>query len=336
MARQNINTGSAANDGTGDTLRSAGTKINANFTELYSLLGGDAAGTGTTTALTDSGLDIIHAAGRTKVGGAAVTGEISIDFPDSAGNIVVDTATQTLTNKTLTSPTLTSAVLTTPQINDTSADHQYIVAVSELAADRTITLPLLTGDDVITFNAHTQTLTNKTLTTPTITRPIIQEYFADSAGDPVINITAQTYGKTNNRIRVQNSASSDVTISAFGGSTNIGIDIDAKGNKPVKLSKYAADVQTVAPGATIGSGGTNIIGSIIKLTGATGSTVTLNDAVTAGTILHVIRDTSSGTQTITPASFLQGTTVDFTPSQTATLIFDGSNWYKVGGTASIS
>lgn len=35
MAQQTISTGSSANDGTGDTLRSAGTKINENFTELY-------------------------------------------------------------------------------------------------------------------------------------------------------------------------------------------------------------------------------------------------------------------------------------------------------------
>ena len=31
MARQIINTGSSANYGTGDTLRGAGTKMNANF-----------------------------------------------------------------------------------------------------------------------------------------------------------------------------------------------------------------------------------------------------------------------------------------------------------------
>jgi hypothetical protein len=35
MTKQVINTGSAANDGTGDTLRTAATKINSNFTELY-------------------------------------------------------------------------------------------------------------------------------------------------------------------------------------------------------------------------------------------------------------------------------------------------------------
>jgi hypothetical protein len=35
MARQDINIGSNANDGTGDDLRSAMVKINNNFTELY-------------------------------------------------------------------------------------------------------------------------------------------------------------------------------------------------------------------------------------------------------------------------------------------------------------
>ena len=75
-----------------------------------------------------------------------------------SGDIVGLSDTQTLTNKTLTSP-----VLTTPQINDTSANHQYVFAVSELAADRTVTLPLLGGNDTFVFAAHTQTLTNKTI-----------------------------------------------------------------------------------------------------------------------------------------------------------------------------
>ena len=57
----------------------------------------------------------------------------------------------------------TSPVLTTPQINDTSADHQYVFAVSELTADRTVTLPLLTANDTFVFEAHAQTLTNKTI-----------------------------------------------------------------------------------------------------------------------------------------------------------------------------
>ncbi len=75
-----------------------------------------------------------------------------------SGTIVGTSDTQTLTDKTLTSP-----VLTTPQINDTSANHQYVFAVSELVADRTVTLPLLTGNDTFVFANHTQTLDNKTI-----------------------------------------------------------------------------------------------------------------------------------------------------------------------------
>ena len=85
------------------------------------------------------------------------------------GELVSTVATQTLTNKTMTGAIMTSPVLTTPQIEDTSSDHQYVFAVSELAADRTVTLPLLAADDEFVFKDHTQTLTNKTLTSATLT-----------------------------------------------------------------------------------------------------------------------------------------------------------------------
>ena len=41
MAKQTINIGSAANDGTGDPLRTAFDKINDNFNEVYAEIGGD-------------------------------------------------------------------------------------------------------------------------------------------------------------------------------------------------------------------------------------------------------------------------------------------------------
>ena len=66
----------------------------------------------------------------------------------------------------LASPTFTGTVILpkTLEIQDTSADHQYVLAVSELTADRTVTLPLLTGNDEYVFAAHTKTLTNKRVT----------------------------------------------------------------------------------------------------------------------------------------------------------------------------
>ena len=41
MARQTVNIGATANDGTGDSLRIGGDKVNDNFGELYNYLGGD-------------------------------------------------------------------------------------------------------------------------------------------------------------------------------------------------------------------------------------------------------------------------------------------------------
>ena len=77
---------------------------------------------------------------------------------DSWNIIAGDAIAQTLANNTLSSP-----VLTTPQINDSASDHQYVFAVGNLAADRTVTLPVLTGGDTFVFNAHAQALTNKTI-----------------------------------------------------------------------------------------------------------------------------------------------------------------------------
>jgi len=45
---------------------------------------------------------------------------------------------------------------------DSGNDHNYTHVFSNLAANRNVTWPLLTGDDQVTFDAHSSTLTNKT------------------------------------------------------------------------------------------------------------------------------------------------------------------------------
>lgn len=113
-------------------------------------------------------------------------------------------ATQTLTNKTLTSP-----VLTTPQINDSSADHQYVFAAANLAADRTVSLPLLTGNDSFVFEAHTQTLTNKTLTAPLLSAPVLS---GTSSAAGSILFKEDTDNGTNAVTLIGPAATSDVTV----------------------------------------------------------------------------------------------------------------------------
>lgn len=84
------------------------------------------------------------------------------------------TDTQTLTNKTLTSP-----VLTTPQINNPALTFQYVFAGSAIVADRTVTLPLLTGPDTFVFNAFAATLTNKTIDTASNTITVVEADISD-------------------------------------------------------------------------------------------------------------------------------------------------------------
>jgi hypothetical protein len=58
MAKQLINLGTTANDHTGDSVRAAGTKINANINELYTALGNGTTLSVATVAKTGSYADL--------------------------------------------------------------------------------------------------------------------------------------------------------------------------------------------------------------------------------------------------------------------------------------
>ena len=59
MARQVINTGTVANDGTGDNLRVGGGKVNDNFSELYTAFG-DGSTLTAGTFITDTGTNTLE------------------------------------------------------------------------------------------------------------------------------------------------------------------------------------------------------------------------------------------------------------------------------------
>jgi len=105
MARQVINIGTIENDGTGDKLRDAMDKINDNFQEVYTELGGDSLSnldfSGNTISSANSNGDIIldpNGTGKVKVDNLAITGntisstntngDITLD-PDGSGTIVL-------------------------------------------------------------------------------------------------------------------------------------------------------------------------------------------------------------------------------------------------------
>ena len=101
MAKQTINIGSTANDGTGSTLRVGGDIINDNFNEIYTAFGNGstltapltAAGTSTLTNKTID-LDANTITGTLAEFNTALQG-------DSFASL---TGSETLTNKTLTTP----------------------------------------------------------------------------------------------------------------------------------------------------------------------------------------------------------------------------------------
>jgi hypothetical protein len=110
MSRQTINVGTNQDDGTGDTLRGAFVKVNANFVELYNEIGGDTPSdlklTGNTITTDETNLNIIldpNGSGKVEVSGDSLfrgdtvaTGSIrgaTLQVDSNAnidGNLVVD------------------------------------------------------------------------------------------------------------------------------------------------------------------------------------------------------------------------------------------------------
>ena len=78
MAQQTINIGSTANDGTGDQLRTAFDKVNDNFNEIYTELGG-------------TSLSNISISGNT-ISTDNTNGDLTLD-PNGTGSIILANAT---------------------------------------------------------------------------------------------------------------------------------------------------------------------------------------------------------------------------------------------------
>ena len=113
MTRQNISIGSAANDGTGDTLRSAGTKINNNFREIYTFLA-DSNNLSAQISLEDSAVvfeGATAAGNEMRLTSVNPSADRQLRLPDANGIITLDRATQTLSAKTLDGPIINSGKL---------------------------------------------------------------------------------------------------------------------------------------------------------------------------------------------------------------------------------
>jgi hypothetical protein len=325
MSKQTLNKGTAANDGTGDTLRVGAQKINENFTELYNVIGGSSLGSGITLDSSSKGIIFEGSSAdshETTLIPVNPTQDNNVYIPDDGGTLILDSCQQTLTNKVLTSP-----VLTTPQINDTSANHQYVVAVSELAADRNVTLPLLTGHDEFTFNAHTQTLTNKTLVDPIANNLKIGGVSGGSVlldSNSNEHLTFATTTGAVNQVKFSNAATGNPPEIASEGETNVPLNLSGKGTGNVQVNTGVAFLSHEVS--------TSAACSLVKTTTIFNAGGTITPTLANGSVAgqtKIFTNKNSGNAILTPTSFAGGTSITLQANEGCVLVWDGTNWQVV-------
>ena len=186
MAKQTVGLGSSANDGNGDTLRTGGTKINANFNEIYAEFGD-----GTNLSNANTSGDILVADGtkfvnRTTSGDINISNTGAINLRGNELSVIQGSAPSSTTNKLYNvSGTLywngnTIGVAgggdsSTFTVAGDSGSSQSIADGNTLTiAGGTGIASVASATDTITLNIDatvatltgSQVLTNKTLTSP--------------------------------------------------------------------------------------------------------------------------------------------------------------------------
>lgn len=138
MAKQTINIGTTANDGTGDPLRTAFDKINDNFTELYTDDAGDVGSiiAGTGVAVDQATGDVTVSLADDGVSYAKMANEFTTASTISASD--VDFSSAAVFTKTLSAnTTLTFSNVSTGMVKDLVITGNYTLALP--ASVKTIT-----------------------------------------------------------------------------------------------------------------------------------------------------------------------------------------------------
>lgn len=177
MTRQVISTGTIANDGTGDTLRSAAIKINQNFAELYAFLGGgDSSYLAEDITIEDSAVVFAGAAASTRLAAVNPTSDVLVQIPNENGVIALVGSSQVLENKTLTSATIVAPNIGT-SINDSNGNEVIKITPTASAVNEITIINAATGNDPV-IQASGEANTNLYLKGSTTTGSVQVERFS--------------------------------------------------------------------------------------------------------------------------------------------------------------
>ena len=229
MARLTIDTGTAGNPATGDTLRTAMTKVNANFDEVYQLVGDGSTGL-ITTAITNGDLKLqangtgVIEVDQLQINGDAITSIVTNSSVDITGNGTGGVNIEALTfNGTSISSTDSSRINLNENV---TVDGDLIVTGSitgTLAVSAEGSFTIYTGDGSTSFSATAGnrygidtsggTATINLPGSPTAGDAI---YFADAGG--AFGTNNLTIGRNGNTIQ---GLSEDMTVSTNNASTGL-------------------------------------------------------------------------------------------------------------------
>jgi len=313
MAQQTLNTGSNANDGTGDTLRSAMTKVNEMFTELYlsPLSGGDLSFAGNEISATRSNEDLVF----------KPSGTGSISFPAIRINDNNIEGTRSNENINLLPNGTGSVVFGAIKFRGTtlSSDDSTIININDgLVVDGTLNVSgasTLTGavnlsstlqvpSGLTTLSTLTVTSTTN-LTTTNIDNLTLQDNTISSSSNADINLTP---GGTGSVVIGNLTVDSNINITDNEIKTttsNSDLVIEPAGTGQVVIAK--ADINSGTIDNTVIGATTPLAGSFTTLNTTAGLTidgVTIDDNTISTNASNAnLELTGNGTGTVTISGF---------------------------------
>lgn len=324
MTRQNLGLGSFANDGSGDTLRQAGQKINDNFIELYQQFGGDSNGFNLASGaikVNGPGLSFegdINNGSDTILKAIEPTATNQVTIPNASGQLILDSASQSISNKTISASTLSSI-----QLKDNDSSHNYNIVTGALTANHNLNVPSLSDSDTFVLAKASQTLTNKTITSPSISGPSITGNIEDANNAAILQLNGVVSAV--NYISIGNNATgSNPTITPAGTDPNQNLDLLGKGTGTVNIEKASYSAATITA-----DGAADALKTYIICNSATALAVSLADGTVVGEY-KIFTNNGAGTATVTPTNFAQGTTFALAQYDGCQVVWDGSNWYLIG------